>query len=547
MTLTATAATAIKHVGVYLRISRETGNENQDTLLSHRTIAERYCKDNDYSYHIYEEILSGASDIKSREALVSLLEDVKQNLYDAIFVISIDRISRDNFLAQYVAKVIADADIPVLTPEKVYDLNGDDRLLFDIQNVVSSQELRLISKRQRRGKREGVLRGEFVQGVSPLGYRRCEDNTSKNYKHLEIIEEEAKLIRMIFNYALNGYGIPSIVNKMAGYRTRSYKTSKGKWHEGKPFGISQVNTILKNRIYCGELTYQIKDKRGQIIETIITPDAHEPIIPMAQFNNVQSAIKGRLSGDLEKRNRSRGECFSILKDLLYCGICGKKMGIKRDSKRKDKVYVNKCSCDNKGIMEDKLLVEFWKELSIVEKQLRQSFQKVLETPTTKSKDSIIKSIDELNKREQKANTKLKNIRDAYTEGIFTKEEYLSDKTEVEKQLSSINSSISELSRELKQFDTETISSEYETKLKWLADIRKYTDRYNGKLFIHGKDIRNLPLPTIEKENIAEVNRLLKLVIDKVHYHKYNEETNLYEDGFIDVEKGDFIKVKISPK
>lgn len=544
MTLT---ATAIKHVGVYLRISRETGNENQDTLLSHRTIAERYCKDNGYSYHIYEEVLSGASDIKSREALVSLLDDVKQNLYDAIFVISIDRISRDNYLAQYVAKVIADSDIPVLTPEKVYDLNGDDRLLFDIQNVVSSQELRLITKRQRRGKREGVLRGDFVQGVSPLGYRRCEDNTSKKYKHLEIVEEEAKLIRMIFNYALNGYGIPSIVNKMAGYKTRSYKTSKGKWHEGKPFNISQVNTILKNRIYCGELTYQIKDKRKLVIETITTPDAHEPIITLAQFNNVQSAIKGRLSGDLEKRNRSRGECFSILKDLLFCNVCGLKMGIKRDSKRKNKVYVNKCRCGNKGVMEDKLLVEFWDQLSLTEKSLRQSFQKALETPVDVSREFLIESIKELNKKSQKAQAKLKKIRDAYTDDLFTKEEYLSDKAIVEKELSLINTSISELSRKLKQFDTETISNEYETKLKWLDNVRKLSEIHNGKLFVTVKELKNAPSPKVATNDIAEVNRLLRLVIDKIHYRKYNEETTLYADGYVDLEKGDFIKVTISPK
>jgi hypothetical protein len=71
--------------------------------------------------------------------------------------------------------------------------------------------------------------------------------------------------------------------------------------------------------------------------------------------------------------------------------------------------------------------------------------------------------------------------------------------------------------------------------------------YNGKLFIMGEDLKNAPSPKVEAKDIAEVNRLLKLVIDKVHYHRYNEETNLYEDGFVDVEKGDFIQVTVSPK
>lgn len=542
-----TITTNLKNIGILLRISREAG-EGRDTLQSHRTIAERYCNEHGYQYKIYEEIISGGKEIIERAELTKLLNDVTEGLLDAVFVVSTDRISRKLGISTEIADTLADYEIPILTPERSYDLNSNDRFMFDIEGVMGSHELRVITKRYRRGKREGSLRGEWIQGVPPFGYRRCEDITSKNYKHLEIYEEEAKLVRMIFNYALNGYGIPSIVDKMAGFKTRSYLTSSGKWHEGKSFGISHVNTILKNRVYTGELTYNIKDKRKRVKETIIKPDAHEPIIPLSQFNTVQSAIKGRLSGDMEKRNRSKGECISILKDLLYCDICGLKMRIRRDSKRKDKIHVNKCKCGNKGIAEERIVTEIWGKLSSLEKQLRESFQKAIEKPTDDSKEFLIESIDKLSQKEQKLKDRLKNMRNDYYDRVVSKEEYLSDKAEVDKELTSINTSKGELSRKLKQFDTETISSEYKTKLKWLDDLRKLSDIYNNrKLFIMGKDLKNAPTPSIDKIDIEEVNRLLKLIIDKIHYRRYNEETTLFEDGFVDIEKGDFIKVTVSPK
>ncbi|USK27361.1 recombinase family protein [Bacillus sp. CMF21] len=521
----------IRNVAVYLRISRESG-ETQDTLLSHRTIAERIMKERNYSYYIYEEIISGASAIEERKELFKVLQDIEKDVHDALFVISIDRISRDNLYSQMVAKVLTDNDIPIITPEKIYDLNGDDRLLFDMQSMVSSQELRQITKRMKRGKQERAKRGEWVQGKPPLGYKRNETT-----KKLEIVESEAEIVKFIFNLAESGYGIPTITKQLSSYKTR----------DGNRFNASSVNKILSNTTYTGTISYNVKDKRGNVTDSIATIDSHDPIVQLGQFKNVQSAIKGRISGDMTKRNRSKGECISILKDLVYCGLCGLKMGIKRDSKRREKVYVNKCRCGNKGIMEDKLLSEFWDELSIVEKQLRQSFQKALETPTDVSKEFLIESIEELKKTTEKMHGKLKRFRDAYIEGVFTKEEYLSDKAIVEKELSSINNSISELSHKVKLLDTETITNEYETKLKWLADVRKLGDMYNGKLFIMGEDLKNAPSPKVETKDIAEVNRLLKLVIDKVHYHRYDEETNLYEDGFVDIEKGDFIQVTVSPK
>lgn len=521
----------VNSVAVYLRISREDG-ETEDTLLTHRTIAERYMKERNYSYYIYEELISGTKDINERTALLNAIRDINKDLYDAFFVIDIGRIGRESEFTHMVARVLSENDIPIITPERIYDLNGDDRMMFDMLTLYSSQEYRQIMKRMKRGKLEGVRRGEWIQGKPPLGYKR-----NVLTKKLEIVEHEAEIVRFIFTLAKEGYGIPSIVKRLSAFTTR----------DGKSFNISSVNKILSNTTYTGTLTYNAKNKKGKIIESIVSYNSHEPIIPLDFFNIVQTAIKGRISGDLNLRNRAKGECISILKDLLFCAECGLKMGIRRDSKQKDKIFVNRCKCGNKGITEERLIDEFWDELSRVEKELRKSFKEAMENPSSVSRDTLVNSIQELNQKVAEYNEELAGLRKALIRKVFTEEEYFQDKAKIDKELATIKSSLNELNRELNLIDTQTITNEYEARTKWLNDVKKIADSYEGRFYRTAKQIRNAKSPIIKPENIAEVNRILKLVIDKVFYRRSNEETILYPDGYMDTEKGTFLDLKISPK
>jgi site-specific DNA recombinase len=507
-----TVATMIKNVGVYLRISREYG-EGRDTLLSHRTIAERYCKNKGYRYKIYEEVISGAKDIEERESLNQLLNDIQ--MYEAIFVISTDRISRDNYYTQYVAKVLADNDVYILTPEKLYDLNGDDRLMFDMLGAMSSQELRLIAKRQKRGKREGTKRGEWIQGVPPLGYTRGKD------KKLEIVESEANLVRIIFNYAESGYGIQSIVSKLEGYRTKA----------GNSFTNTAVYTILKNRTYTGSIIYNIKDKKGNIAETIVTKNAHEPIITREQFKSVQQAIKGRMSGDMETRNRSRGNVISMLKDLVYCKECGRKMGFKRDSKRKKVIHLNKCKCGNRGIAEQKLIDSFMNEFYFLQGFYQREWEKALKSSQSVSKDTLLQQVTELNKSKDKLNTRLSRAKDAYLDGVFNKDEYLKTKNDVEGELTKISNAINDLQEQIESFDKDSITSEYQSKME---KIERFYE-------LHNKEA--------SQQDLEECNRILKLIINKIHYARVDEKVTITSplEGYMEIEQGNFVDLFIESK
>jgi site-specific DNA recombinase len=522
----------IKKVAILGRISRDNG-ENEDVLLNNRLITTRLCESNGYTYHLYEEIISGGKPIEERPVLLQLLKDIESGLYDGLVVVDLTRIARDNLYSQMIAKVLEDNNVPIITPNRIYDLTDEsDKLIYDMESMISSKELKTITRRYKSGKIERSKRGEWIQGKPPLGYKR-NDVTRK----LEIVPVEAETVRYIFSLAESGYGIATIKNMLANHKTR----------EGNNFNISSIYTILSNTTYAGTITYNVKDKRGNIIEGIVTHDSHEPIIPLGQFNNVQSAIKGRLSGNMEKRNRSKGKCISILKDILYCGSCGLKMRIKHDSKNRNKIFVDKCSCGNKGISENKLLTDVWAELSIVDKQLRLTYENTLNKSTYDPKEFLIKAIGNLNKKTQVLNSSLKKLRKAYMEGIFNKEEYLSDKGDIDMELTTVNNSLSELNQKLKQLDTEAITNEYETKLKWLDDIQKIFTKYKGKQHVKGNDLKNIPSPKVEAKDIEEVNRLLKLVIYKIHYRRDESHTWIDGEGNVEVEKSPQVNLVITTR
>ncbi|MGS0644819.1 recombinase family protein [Staphylococcus hominis] len=80
----------IKRVVLYLRLSR---GEGVDDLSTHERRLTRKCDEHNWSYEMYKEIGSGST-IKDRPVMQQLLNDVERELFDAVVVVDLDRLSR---------------------------------------------------------------------------------------------------------------------------------------------------------------------------------------------------------------------------------------------------------------------------------------------------------------------------------------------------------------------------------------------------------------------------------------------------------------------
>ena len=167
-------------------------------------------------------------------------------------------------------------------------------------------------------------------GLTPLGYDR-ED------KLLIVNEEDAKLVRYIFNSYLENPSTSSVAEKLnaQGYRTKLHnikdrRTGKETVRGGGSFSRDTVHRILTNVKYLGKVPYKDELYEGK----------HEAIISEEVFNLVQEQLR---ESKKNKHRTTRREIPTKLNNILYCGFCGNKMTGGYGKRKKKLYYYYKCT------------------------------------------------------------------------------------------------------------------------------------------------------------------------------------------------------------
>lgn len=338
---------AVKHVAINIRISDEKKIKGkrvseEETLKNHKERLTEFCKRKNYTYEIFQEVVSGGkTDIDERKELKKILD--RLNEFDAIVVTEISRLSRDMQISSLIERKMIDYDKLIMTPEHTYYLKDEtDALMYGIGSVISSHERKIIGKRIKFNKLEMARQGLNASGSVPLGYKRNSDT-----KRLEIDENTAHIPATAFYLNNLGYGsskIKDILNELG------FKTANNKFWTNQT-----IKDLLKKPTYKGFTVYHDyetitaidKDnneiKKRKVKDTIIIPNTHEAIVAPEMFDKLelQRTKRGNDYGQDKTRNRTNTKQLpSILKDLLYCGSCGRKKRIAHDSKYEEWIIRN---------------------------------------------------------------------------------------------------------------------------------------------------------------------------------------------------------------
>ena len=124
----------IKHVAMYLRISREKKDENVETLANHKSLLSEFAKEKGFSYEPFPEVVFGGScQLEARPKLRALLDRIEE--FDGILVVELSRLSRNGLISEQVLQLCVDHDKPIITPVYTYDLanNNNDVLTYKIR------------------------------------------------------------------------------------------------------------------------------------------------------------------------------------------------------------------------------------------------------------------------------------------------------------------------------------------------------------------------------------------------------------------------------
>ncbi len=310
-------------VAVYLRKSRmdpdtesvdETLERHSDTLLKLAAKLELNIVE------IYKEVVSGDG-LFTRPEMCRLLQDVEQDKYSAVCCMEIDRLGRSSQKdGGIILETFQEHNVHIITPNKTYDLNNEiDEQSVEMQSFIARQELKSIKRRLRKGVEKTVESGYHV-GEPPYGYRRAFIDKRPT---LEICEEEANIIRMIFdmyvNQGLGSHIIADELNRM-GFQPR----------KNDHFSRNTIRFYLQNPTYTGKIVWNKRrhikkksptDKHKSVInpeeQWIVSDGIHPAIITQEMFDAAQ-----RIRLTRSHPPTFTGELRNPFAGLIYCAQCG---------------------------------------------------------------------------------------------------------------------------------------------------------------------------------------------------------------------------------
>lgn len=340
-----------------------------------------------------------------RPALQQLLSTMRKG--DTIYVYRLDRLSRDVEHMAVILKLCQTRGVKIVPLIGSADVSTSlGRAFTNMQAVWAQLEREQIAERVSMGMRRRVEEGKPYSRV-PYGLTSDGEKWGVN-------EDEAKVVRRIFELRAAGYGLATICKTLAeeglpnkegqGWRSRAI------WH------------ILHNRAYVGELCF------GDIHR----PNAIPAIIDYGLWNRAQAI------NDARRRSRSRPESQYLLSGLVFCE-CGRKMGgyIAWTYKRKDGTYLKYPAyrCSGRGN-----IPTFDHNNVVIAKKLDELILRyVTDEAFNENVELILPPVDSksYSKKLAELSTELENLEIALLQGRITGERFDKHKARIEAAIADI--------------------------------------------------------------------------------------------------------------
>ncbi len=210
--------------------------------------------------------------------------------------------------------------------ERINTLDDTGEMFITILGSQAQEESRNLSENTRWGITRRFENGTVLVNCSRfMGYTRNEDG------ELEIVPEEAEVVRLIFRLYLEGLSVAGIKRHLEGEGILT-ATGRKNWND------ATIYRMLSNEKYMGDallqktytadfLTKTRLKNNGEVTQYYIT-DNHEGIIPREIFHPVQLEKKRRAARNksaVTRRAKEKKKGYSskyILSNLLVCGECG---------------------------------------------------------------------------------------------------------------------------------------------------------------------------------------------------------------------------------
>ena len=261
-----------------------------------------------------DEALTGTKD--NRENFQKLLSECRAGRIDLVITKSISRFARNTVTLLETVRELKELGVDVYFEEQnIHSISPDGELMLTILASYAQEESLSASENQKWRIRQDFERGR-MGSITMLGYKRNKNGV------LEIIPEEAEIVRMIFSDYLSGMGKNAIANKLheMGVPTKG----------GGIWTAWSIRRILRNEKYCGDILFQKSFRENHITKRKIenkgqlpqyyAEEAHEPIISKEVFLAVQEQLRSQQDHFTPDKPTTG---VYPLTGMIHCECCGK--------------------------------------------------------------------------------------------------------------------------------------------------------------------------------------------------------------------------------
>ena len=445
-------------VAIYCRVSTTEQAEEGYSISEQERLIREYCMKQGYEvYKAFSDRGISGKDIEHRPAIQELLKDAEKKKFNLVMSWKINRLSRKLEDAIKIVNVLDKYGIAYQSYSEPFESNTPaGKMQFQMMALVGEFERNTIAQNVKMGMKAKARAGEWCGGMAPLGYRwvpiEDTENSPRKKSRLEIDETEAEIVRLIYRLYISGKGYKAIVNHL---NKNGYKTKNGNL-----FSTVSVRTILTNPVYYGKVRFNVRkdwnEKHHNNInsEPIIADGIHEAVISEADWNKVQFLIS--------QKNGKPSRIYDgeyPLTGILKCPECGAGMVISRViSKKSDgskhKLTYYACSrWKNKGITAcHSNMIRAEKVNDLVYHRIEETINndkvlnEVLSRVNREHKIAINNAFKEHNlqeKEQEKIKNRIMKNHEAYEDGLINKEEFLTRKYDLVKQMERLKENMNE--------------------------------------------------------------------------------------------------------
>ena len=319
-------------VWLYARLSRDEDSE-MNSLNNQRKILIEYAEKNNFTVigQSWDDNISGMH--FNRPGIDEIYNAVENKSIDAVVVKDLSRLGRHRTQTAMFIDYLRQNEVRVLSvTENIDTSNEEDDLMVGFKGILNDMYARDIAKKIRAGFHQKQKDGLVL--TPPLGYFK-----DKNTNQVVIVEENAEIVRRIFNLYVSGYGLKSIAKILnaEGIKSPGYYQ---KQLIGKRLGYNKpeiahrylwentaVKRVLQNEFYAGTLIcHQTYTSRiNKVRKKLPTEEQyrHENAVPAIVSREVWEQAQFLLNQKQERNIRAApGKTVHRYAGLVFCEDCG---------------------------------------------------------------------------------------------------------------------------------------------------------------------------------------------------------------------------------